>query len=445
MPNPTPSPSFDARLTALLDSLGRVYYVVGRDYRLTAANTAAETHFRAKREDAIGRSIWDLFDGGRDSAFGRMLLRGMAGQPSWSTAESAVRPGRNIEVRVAPLGEMGVGVEIDDVTARRAAEKAVEESRQRLDLAVSAHAIGIFDWHIPSERTIWSREMETIFGLKPGTFGGHISDFRKLVVPEDLAGIQAKHAEALAAGRDLLTLEFRIVRADGAIRWIESAARFVFDSMGQAVRMVGTNIDVTERKAAEQRQELLINELNHRVKNTLAIVQAIAWQSFRGGGASRSAREAFEGRLAALAAAHDVVTRQSWEAGRIDQIIATATAPHNPADGRLIADGPVINLEPRSAVALGLAMHELATNAVKHGALSRPEGRVEIGWSIDDDLLRLTWRESGGPPVASPTPTRRGFGARLLEQGLANELNGTVTLDFRPEGLVCAVEARLER
>jgi len=194
---------------------------------------------------------------------------------------------------------------------------------------------------------------------------------------------------------------------------------------------------------AEQHQALLINELNHRVKNTLAIVQAIAWQSFRSGGMSKPAREAFEGRLAALAAAHDVLTRQNWEAGSIAQIVTEAVAPQDPGDGRMTLSGPLVDLEPKTAVALALAVHELATNAVKYGALSSPEGRVEVRWTAERGLLRLSWRETGGPPVKGPI--QRGFGARLLEQGLAEELGGAVRLEFLPEGVLCSVEAHLAR
>ena len=205
--------------------------------------------------------------------------------------------------------------------------------------------------------------------------------------------------------------------------------------------MVGTHVDITDRKVAEAHQRLLINELNHRVKNTLAIVQAIAWQSLRMGGVPVEVRDAFEGRLAALSAAHNVLTRQSWEAGTITHIIEEATAPHHAGDGRLILSGPALDLEPKTAVALGLAMHELATNAVKHGALSDREGRVRITWTAGGGVLRLTWRETGGPPVRAPV--RRGFGTRLLEQGLAADLGGRVNLEFLPEGLVCTVEADL--
>jgi two-component sensor histidine kinase len=118
-----------------------------------------------------------------------------------------------------------------------------------------------------------------------------------------------------------------------------------------------------------------------------------------------------------------------------------ATAPHHADDGRLTAEGPGLDLEPKTAVALGLAIHELATNAVKHGALSRPEGRVQVRWTMEAGVLRLTWRETGGPPVLQTG--ERGFGLRMLEQGLAEELRGSVRIDFRPEGVVCDVEAAL--
>jgi PAS domain S-box-containing protein len=437
----TPDLLADARLAAVLESISDVYYAIDRDWRMVLFNRAAEEFFGMTRAQILGRSFWELFPR-RETEFGQLLLRAMEeGKPGRLTAPSALREGRWVEVRIAPLAEIGVGVSIDDITERHKAERAVRRSEQRLDLAVGAHKIGIFDWHVPSGRATWNGEMEDIFGIARGSFEGHTEHFRRRVLPEDLARIEADTAAAIASGREVVTYEFRIRRADGEVRWIEGAARYVFDADGQPWRMVGTNIDITDRKLGEQHQRLLINELNHRVKNTLAIVQAIAWQSFRSAGVAPPARDAFEGRLAALAAAHDVLTQQNWEAAGIGRILEVATAPHH--TGRLTLAGPAVDLEPKTAVAVGLAAHELATNAVKHGALSMPEGRVDVCWTADDGVLRLTWRESGGPPVTAPV--QRGFGSRLLEQGLAEELAGSVTLDFRPEGLVCAVVAKLVR
>jgi PAS domain S-box-containing protein len=429
----------DARLAAVLESISDIYYAVDRDWRLVLFNRAAEAFFGMPRDQILGRGLWDLFPR-RETEFGQLLVRAMEeGAPGRMTAPSALRPGRTVEVNIAPLAHIGVGVSIDDITERHEAERAVRRSEQRLDLAVGAHRIGIFDWHVPTGRATWNGEMEDIFGIPRGSFEGHTDHFRRRVVPEDLARIEAETAATVAAGRDVATYEFRIIRADGEIRWIEGAARYIYDSSGQPWRMVGTNIDITDRKLGEQHQRLLLNELNHRVKNTLAIVQAIAWQSFRQAGVPREARDAFEGRLAALAAAHDVLTQQNWEAAGIGRILEVATAPHSADRFRL--SGPAVDLQPKTAVALGLAAHELATNAAKYGALSTPEGRVEVRWTVDDGVLRLVWRESGGPPTAAPA--RRGFGSRLLEQGLAEELAGSVKLEFRPEGLLCTMKAKL--
>lgn len=432
----------DARLAAVLDSIGDVYYAVDADWRLFLFNRRAEEFFAQSREDMLGRSLWELFPQGRGTPFGDLLETAMRERaPQRMTAPSALRAGRTVDIRIAPLGDEGLGVAIDDISERAEAERAVKRSEQRLDLAVSANRIGIFDWHMSSGRVIWNGEMEDIFGLPRGGFEGGADDFRRRVVAEDLARFEADADAAVAARRELVPYAFRIHTPGGGVRWIEGAARLVFGDDGRPRRMVGANIDITQRKMGEQQQRLLINELNHRVKNTLAIVQGIAWQSLRAKGVPAPVREAFEGRLAALASAHDVLTRQNWEAGPIHQIIGEATAPHHAGDGRLALRGPALDLEPKTAVALAMAMHELATNAVKHGALSAPEGRVDVEWSVDGGRLALTWRESGGPPP--PARVTRGFGARLLERGLSAELNGSVTLDFRPEGLVCRMQASL--
>ncbi len=433
----------DARLAAVVAGIGDVYYVLDREWRVALLNDeAAETYFERPASEVVGRSLWDLFPGAERSPFTVVLKRGMEeGVAGRLTRPSENRPGHHQEYRVTPLGDEGLGVCVIDVTERVLAEQATREARERLGLAVGAHAIGIFDWDVTTGAATWTGEMEDIFGLPRGGFEGHTNHFRRRVLPDDLARIEAETDAALAAGKDLVNYQFRIIRDDGAIRWIEGAARFVFGADGAPVRMVGTNVDITERKAAEQHQRLLVNELNHRVKNTLAIVQAIAWQSFRAGSAPRLAREAFEGRLAALASAHDILTRQDWDGGSIAQILASAVASHDPGEGRLTASGPTVTLDPKAAVALALAMHELATNAVKYGALSTAEGRVAVTWTVDGDQLDLAWRETGGPPVRGPV--KRGFGTRLLEQGLSEELKGPVRLEFRPEGLVCTVQARL--
>lgn len=440
--SPPPIPDAEIWLAAVLDGISEVYYALDGDWRIILFNRRAEEFFGQKRENIIGRDYWELFPQGRGTTFGDLLEQvKRERKPVRLTAPSALRAGRIVDLRISPLGEEGIGVALDDVTEREEAQRAVKRSEQRLDLAVSANRIGIFETHIGSGWTIWTGEMEDIFGIPRGSFEGHARDFRRRVVPEDLERFEAEVKAARDAGHELLDYAFRILRPDGAVRWIEGALRFIRRPDGTLARMVGANVDVTERRLGEEHQRLLINELNHRVKNTLAIVQAIAFQSFRADEVPTEAREAFEGRLSALAAAHDILIGRGWEGGSIQQIVRKAAAPHDAGDGRLTVSGPPVDLEPKTAVALALAVHELATNAVKHGALSTLAGRVEVSWTADDERLRLVWRESGGPPVAGAR--RRGFGVRLLEQGLAAELGGAVTLDFQPEGLICRMDARL--
>ncbi len=202
--------------------------------------------------------------------------------------------------------------------------------------------------------------------------------------------------------------------------------------------------EIEVRRRAEEHQRLLIHELNHRVKNTLATVQSIAAQTDRAGGD----RDAFLERLLALSRAHDVLTRENWEGAELSAIVQGAVQPFEIAAGqRFRICGPEARLEPQPALALAMALHELATNASKYGALSQAGGRVTIDWTIrpaaPDARLELCWRETGGPPVV--VPTRKGFGTRLLGRGLAAELDGRVEVDYRPDGLVCIVEARLRQ
>jgi two-component sensor histidine kinase len=194
-------------------------------------------------------------------------------------------------------------------------------------------------------------------------------------------------------------------------------------------------------EADATRQRLLAHELNHRIKNTLAIVQAIAAQTLGRGGVKPEVCNAFEERLAALARAHDLLTTAVWSKVPLDELGHGATAAFDDG-GRFRIDGPFVELSPRQAVAISLALHELCTNALKYGALSAPDGRVDIGWAVADGELRLAWTEHGGPMVSKPSTC--GFGTRLLERGLAAELKGSVALTFATTGVHCDIRAPLD-
>ena len=228
-------------------------------------------------------------------------------------------------------------------------------------------------------------------------------------------------------------------RPDGKTVNLLAQAAPILDHDGKAEIAIVALQDITGRKAAEAHQQLLINELSHRAKNLLAIIQSIAQQSFRGDDPTSAQLARFEGRLGALSAAHGILTQEKWEAVPLRRLICDTFTAVRSDDERLVMEGPDLMLPPKVSVSLAMAIHELATNATKYGSLTRDEGTVAIRWRNEDDRLRLTWKEYGGPHVS--LPTKRGFGTRMIERGLAAELGGEVRIHYDPDGVRCEVDA----
>jgi PAS domain S-box-containing protein len=256
---------------------------------------------------------------------------------------------------------------------------------------------------------------------------------------------QCPLGHALGSARTLSHHEDVFYRKDGSPIAVScSIASIVRDGVAEGAALIVR--DITEQKQAEERRQLLINELNHRVKNTLAIVQGVAQQTFKGVNSPAEDRKAFEARLGALAAAHNILTRENWGHAQLVEIVSGAVAPFQRGQSeRLKIVGPDLRLEPKMAVSIAMAVHELATNALKHGALSNESGRVSVTWQDyagdTGPRLKWVWLEEGGPLVVEPK--KRGFGSRLVERGLASELRGTVKLQFASTGLICTVDAPL--
>lgn len=208
------------------------------------------------------------------------------------------------------------------------------------------------------------------------------------------------------------------------------------DARGNPIERIGVNYDVTEQKETERRLRLLVDELNHRVKNILTIVQSLAYQTFKGTPATE-ARRAFEGRLVTLANSHSYLANGEWEGVSLTALLHQAFTSQGIARPRVSLDGPAVSLRANQAFALALAFHELTTNALKYGALSTEAGRVEVRWRHDQALC-IHWQEIGGPPVSKPT--RQGFGSKLIEQALANDLRGHVAMKYEPTGVECSIE-----
>lgn len=239
-------------------------------------------------------------------------------------------------------------------------------------------------------------------------------------------------------------------RKDGGEFWTGLFISPVRDEGGDIVQYFASFVDLTEHKEDEAQSKMLIDELNHRVKNTLSTVQSIVWQTLRTPSDPKVIRESIESRLFALSRSHDLLTREKWESAGLLDIVHDALEPFGVSGGRadrIAIMGENIRFPPKSALALGIAFNELATNAVKYGALSNAAGSILIEWTMETtpagQQLLLNWKEKDGPPVTPPA--HKGFGSRVIERGLAHELEGTIHLDYRPDGLVCTMDIPLPR
>jgi PAS domain S-box-containing protein len=260
--------------------------------------------------------------------------------------------------------------------------------------------------------------------------------------PDDINADREAFGKQVAGELDFYSVEKRFKRPDGRIIWISVRSSPVRRADGRLLYIVRVVQDITEHKQSELRQKLLLDELNHRVKNTLATVQSLASQTARSTSSPKHFSNAFEGRLIALSKAHDQLTRHHWENADLRELLSASLAPYAAASPeRVVLRGEDVVLRPRAVLTLAMAVHELTTNAAKYGALSVPAGSVEVQWQpLERDRrtwLSLEWRESGGPPVQ--VPERRSFGTRMIEGSIAAELGGTATLDYAPDGLRCLV------
>ena len=335
-----------------------------------------------------------------------------------------------------------------DVTEAHHAEQRFKLSEERLQLALSAAGtIGIWDADLVSGTVHGDATFARLHGI-PGAqadAGVALEGIFAHIPDEDVAGMCTQLA-ALIAGENALHLEYRVTQADATFRWVAAHGRLVRDASGTPARLTGAMVDVTERRESEQRLHLLMEELAHRVKNTLSVVQSIAAQTLRGGGDMAVAREAFTARLMALSTAHDILMQGNWAQAGLRSLVEGAArlyAPNSAEGARLRADGPDVTLGPRAALAFAMVLHEMGTNAVKYGALSVVNGHVSVRWHVDGATLCFTWSELGGP-IVSP-PTHRGFGSRLIARSLAAELGAVVVHEFAASGVVLRLEAPLVR
>lgn len=467
----------------LMTSSPNPYVLLDRELAIVWMNDAYLRVTGRKREGIIGRKMFDAFPADPNSESYR-LLKG-----SFERVLRTSRPDELALIRYdieRPDGGMDVRYWSATHTPLLDAEGRVEQILQHTVDVTELHGLrrmrdemGIVEraQRVQSQNLDLSEEsgrLRKMFEQTPGflalltgpehRFVLANAAYRQLIGGRDVVGLTVADAlpevieqgfltlldSVMASGKPFVGKQLKVTLAHGeeeTERYLDFIYQPIFDNDGRVGGVLVQGHDVTDQVEAEEGQRLLINELNHRVKNTLAIVQALATQSFRELEGSEGARQTLDARLHALAAAHGLLTSSSWEAAPLDETIrsaAEATAGANVA--RIYREGPDLELGPQTAVSLAMIVHELTTNAIKYGALSVPDGRVDIHWAVEErDVgkrqLAINWVERGGPPAVEPN--RRGFGTRLVKRGLSSDRRSSAEMRFTPQGFEYRVTMEL--
>jgi PAS domain S-box-containing protein len=323
-----------------------------------------------------------------------------------------------------------------DITARKLAEEALREREERLRVAAHAASIGFSVFDPSTQRIRGSPEFFELFGLPPTDEAVPAVQIRSRYHPEEQARIEADVERSVRTGAPLVQ-DRRIILPSGQIRWVHIVSETRRDAAGNPLARFAATIDITDRKRREEQVQLLLREVDHRGRNLLQLVQAVAMQT--AGTTTEEFLPRFLDRIQALAASQDLLVKSAWRGVLVEDLVRLQLGHFEDLlDHRIELQGPPLKLSPPAAQSIGMALHELSTNAGKYGALANGTGRVAITWQLEQrdggDRFCLSWDESGGPPV--PAPTRRGFGSTVIGVGPRMDLEADVLLDYAPTGLV---------
>nr|WP_137827758.1 HWE histidine kinase domain-containing protein [Methylobacterium sp. L1A1] len=422
------------------DERGRI-----NDWRYIEVNRAWSELVGIAPEQAIGRTIRQVIPGIEDAWVNEFAQVVETGEPITFTRQVGTLE-RWYEGRAQKIGPDRFTVLFLEVTERVLAERARRAQEAQLHTIMETVPVGILLAEAPSGRILMGNKRlaeflghDTLYASSSNAYGGFVA-FHGDGRPVD--GDEYPLAKITSGVCKSASLEVRYQRPDGERRWIAIAGEAIEDEKGATIGAVVAVSDIEDRKAAEAQQDVLNHELSHRLKNTLTLVQSIASQTLRNAPNLEAARDALAARLIVLGKSHDILLAGQTDSASVDRIAQEALSLHDDTGDRFRVSGPSLLVGPSAALSLGLMLHELATNAVKYGALSVFEGRVSVAWTVEghgaDAVFMLDWQEQGGPPVTPPA--RTGFGSRLIQRGLAG---GDVSLRYLTEGVHCTVSAPL--
>lgn len=433
------------------------YGIITMDLKglVTSWNVGASRLMGWSEEEMCGRPCDDFFTpedrelGVPATEMGKALSDGRGTDERWHLKKDGTRFWASGEMmpltndKDEPIGFLKI---LRDRTVQQEAQQALEDSEALTRLALDAGRLGTWQSSPALREMTWDARTRELLGHTADEPLDYENSFLARVHPDDRDRVVAINAAALAPGGNGTTLmEYRTISiVDGRERWVQAMGALAPGRDGE--RFVGTVRDITKEKEAENHRRLLTAELEHRIKNTLAVVQSIVSQSLRNVATPAEAREAIGQRLVTLSHAHDLLVQTNWSAAPMRLLAEGATRLHGAKPGRIIIEGPEVQLSSKAALAFSMSLHELSTNAAKYGALSNDVGHVELTWEIERDgneeILALRWQEYGGPPVN--TPERIGFGSNLLA-GLAKDLGGEGLLEYRPGGAVWSLRSALSK
>jgi PAS domain S-box-containing protein len=434
------------------------------------ANRLFRSALSAPDEDLIGRTVSEVM-GERYTPEIRALRQRVfeTGEPQeLQDASLVLTPGMTTywDIKLLPVrdgdnrisGILALAANVTErVKARSEADRQAREAalhNERLALAVDATELGLWEWNARTGETFWSDRQKDIFGLprdEPATYEFWLS----AIHPEDRERVVSSVGtlgDPRSGGQ--LHIEHRVVHRDGEVRWIISRGRMLYEVIDAELkpsRLLGTILDITDRRRDEEIRQLLVQELNHRVKNLFAMTSGMVALTARAAQTPKQMAAALRGRIEALARAHELIrpaiTGSEPTDGEtsVEEIVRAILAPHISQDAaaQMTLEGPVVRVGPKAATVLTLVLHELATNASKYGALSVSEGHLRITW-MRGVMLTLHWQEENGP-VISGTPKAEGFGSQLARRSVKDQLGGAIAYDWRPEGLQVRIDLPLSQ
>ncbi|MGB9040908.1 MAG: response regulator [Pseudolabrys sp.] len=331
--------------------------------------------------------------------------------------------------------------ELEARVVERTAELAastlqLRQSERLRSLALAAGQMGSWEWNVArSSPVLWDHGQCEIFGVDPSTFVPTMESVRPLINPDDFE-LLVRAFRKVSKEANTFQTEFRVRRPNGEVRWCTGTAAASFDEHGRLIWLSGVTADITDRKRAEERQILLAEEVDHRARNVVAVVQSI--MRLTRAESIDAYISALDGRIGALSNAHRLLASSRWEGADLNRLVEEEFAPYRAGGNeRVSTRGPIVLLPPATAQTIALALHELATNAAKYGALSNELGRVDLSWRTEPGKLELIWVETGGPEITPPT--RRGYGSRAIVAGIERQLGGIVDFDWQAGGLRCTL------